>query len=81
MRTRPGPIARLGLVVVIFLGLAAPPASAADEEKGPFHEPGISYLREENYRLKPYIDWAAATLIIVASIWAGIKNPHRTHLD
>ena len=76
MPSRPRKLARVSLVVLTALALFITPARA-EEEKGPFREPGIRYVA---YR-KPYVEWIAGTLIIVACLLVTCKNPHRTHLD
>ncbi len=53
------------------------PARAADDEDRPYREPGIIYNTER----KPYIEWLAGTLIILACLMVGFKNPRRSHLD
>ncbi len=68
---------RIGLICVVTLALFAPPAMAADDDDGRYREPNISYLE---FR-KPYIEWIAGTLIIIACVLIAFKNPHRTHLD
>lgn len=64
-------------VLVLTLVLLAAPARAADDDEGPFREPGIQYLE----RRKPYIEWIAGSLIVLACLLVAFKNPHRTHLD
>lgn len=70
---------RLGLGLGLALSLLAAPAAAQNDEDKPlrFREPGISY---KDMR-KPYIEWVAGTLIVLAVLFVTFKNPHRTHLD
>ena len=77
MRCRSLRILRWGLTTVMLVVLLAAPVQAQDEDKGPFKEPGIRYMEQR----KPYIQWLAGALIIVACLFVGAKNPHRTHLD
>ncbi len=69
---------RLATVLVcggLLVGSAA--AQSRDEEKGPFREPGITYMEHS----KPYVQWLAGALIIGACLMIAFKNPHRSHLD
>jgi len=77
MRSWSQTLARLGVVVVTVLALCAGPVSAQDKDETIWREPGISYLPERS----PYIEWIAATVMIIGCLLAAFKNPHRTHLD
>jgi hypothetical protein len=68
-------LATLALTVCLLL---VPAVRAQDEEEDkPFQEPGITYRQTQ----KPYIEWLAGMLIVVACLLIAAKNPHRTHLD
>lgn len=77
MRRRPFRFFRLGVVGIIGLALLTAPALAQEEKPAPFREPGISFKTEQ----KPYIEWIAGTLIVLACLIVAFKNPHRSHLD
>lgn len=77
MRRRPFRLLRLGVVSIIGLALLAAPAPAQEQKPPPFREPGISFKTER----KPYIEWIAGVLIVMACLIIAFKNPHRSHLD
>ncbi|MCK4341260.1 MAG: hypothetical protein KAY37_05995 [Phycisphaerae bacterium] len=82
MRFRTANLLRLVGVAVLTLALLVTPARAEDDEEDrPFHEPGIRYKNESDYKTKPYIDWGCGVLIAVACLLIAFKNPHRSHLD
>jgi hypothetical protein len=62
---------------VLFVGPLASPATAQDDEDERYREPDIRY---REFR-KPYIEWLAGTVLIVACLVVSAKNPHRSHLD
>lgn len=71
-------VRRWAAILALCLGVLAAPVRAQEEEDtGPFREPGIAYKESR----RPYIQWLAGSLIIIACLLAGAKNPHRTHLD
>jgi hypothetical protein len=66
----------LATFLIVFI-LAAPALAQDDDEKKPFREPGIRYLEHR----KPYVEWLAGSVIIIACLLIAFKNPHRSHLD
>lgn len=69
---------RLGQVAVLALAFfAAPPAARAQDEEKPYREPGLLLMEQR----KPYIEWIAGTLIVLACLLVAMKNPRRSHLD
>jgi len=79
MRSRVARVRRWLAATLICGSVLAAPAGAqsGEEEKGPFREPGITYMEYS----KPYIQWLAGALIIGACLLIAFKNPHRSHLD
>ena len=78
VRVRWSRLKRLGSAVVVALALLSGPLTArADDEAPPPREPGIIYTEEG----KPYIQWIAGTLIVLACLLVAFKNPRRSHLD
>ena len=73
MHRRPLRFLQSAAATVIGLVLLAIPALAQDT----FREPGIIYLDDE----KPYIQWIAGVLIVLACLLIALKNPHRSHTD
>ncbi len=70
---------RLAALALTACLLVVPTVRAQDEseEEKPFQEPGITYRQAQ----KPYIEWVAGLLIVVACGLIAVKNPHRSHLD
>ncbi len=76
MRGRPLRWLRFAAASLVFsLAVLATPVRAQDER--PFQEPGISFMDPE----KPYIQWLAGVLIVIACLLIAAKNPHRSHQD
>ncbi len=67
----------LGPLVLFCAVLAAPVRAQEEEQEVQFQEPGITYKAVE----KPYIQWVAGLVIVLAVFAVAFKNPHRTHLD
>ncbi len=77
-QVRQSRLGRLGSAVIVTLALLGTPLAArAQDEVQPFREPGIIFAEER----KPYIEWIAGTLIILACLLVALKNPRRSHLD
>jgi hypothetical protein len=77
MRSWSQTLARLGVVVVTVLALCAGPVSAQDKDETIWREPGISYLPERS----PYIEWIAATVMIIGCLLGGVARIARYPLD
>lgn len=70
----------LGVGVISLAFLTAPALAADDDDENKrFCEPGIAYRKMKTK--KPYIDWLAGTLLVLACVLPAFKNPHRSHLD
>jgi hypothetical protein len=67
----------LGPLVLFCAVLAAPVRAQEEQEEVQFQEPGITYKTAE----KPYIQWLAGLVMVLAVVAVAFKNPHRTHLD
>ncbi len=68
-------LGHLLLVTVVLGGLVVP--AQAEDDKEPWREPGIRYLKYQ----KPYIPWLIGSGIIIACLFVAFKNPHRSHMD